>query len=134
MTAGTARAKVTPDLCLVDSHSAEQDCRRIQVDFRVELQVGTVTFPMRATEMCAAGITLEGDVRIDPGDKVQLRIAFPGRGDELQAAGVVTHINSGHINCEYWAANSYEQQFLNEFVQACARRQQLRKDGCAHQG
>ena len=133
MTAAAARAQVKQDLCLVDSHPAEHDCRRVKVDFRVHVQFGTLTFALRAVEMCAAGITLAGEMPLRKGDEVKLRIAFPGRGAELYAHGIITRSNSGQFGCEYWADNSYEQLFLNEFMQACARRLELRNNAaCEH--
>jgi len=82
--------------------------------------------------MCGAGMTLSGHLPASLGDQVQLQIAFPGRSKPMEASGIVRQINDGSIRCEYWAANSYEQQFLDSFVSACARRQELRKNGCEH--
>ena len=120
------------DLCLVDNHRREHDCRRVQVDFAVQLQLQQTSYVARAVEMCGAGMTLTGHVPAALGDTVELRIAFPGRSKPMEASGVVQQTNDGSIRCEYWAANSYEQQFLDSFVSACARRQELRKSACEH--
>lgn len=132
MTSGAGTAKARIDLCLVDNHSSERDCRRVRVDFAVQLQLQQTSYAARAAEMCAAGITLTGHVPAAVGDHVQLRIAFPGRSKPMEASGVVRQATDESIRCEYWAANSYEQQFLDSFVSACARRQELRKNGCEH--
>jgi hypothetical protein len=132
MTSGAATAMAKLDLCLVDNHRREHDCRRVQVDFPVQLQLQQTAYAARAVEMCAAGITLSGHLPASLGDQIELRIAFPGRSKPMEASGVVRQVNDGSIRCEYWAANSYEQQFLDSFVSACARRQELRKNGCEH--
>ena len=127
--AAPARSKA--DSCVVDLHPAEHDCRRIRVDFSVQLLLRDTTYTTEAIEMCGAGLTLSGNAPVIVGDEIQLRIGFPGR-KALEARGIVRHRHNGLIGCEFWAANSYEQQFLDSFVTACARRQDLRKNGCAH--
>jgi hypothetical protein len=126
-----AAAKAKTDLCVIDFHPAEHDCQRIRVDFTVHLQLRDSAYATQAVEMCGAGITLNGNAPVIVGDEVELRIDFPGRRT-LEANGLVRNKNNGAIHCEFWAANSYEQQFLDSFVTACAKRQELRKNGCAH--
>lgn len=131
--AAAATAKAKADSCVVDLHPAEHDCRRIRVDFTVQIQVRDTNYRTEAIEMCGAGITLSGKAPVTVGDAVQLHIDFPGRrGNHLEAKGVVRHMHNGTIGCEFWATSSYEQQFLDSFVTACARRQELRKNGCGH--
>jgi hypothetical protein len=131
--AAAATAKAKSDSCVVDLHPAEHDCRRVQVDFLVSILFGDTAYSTHAVEMCGAGLTLNGRVPAAVGEQVQLRIAFPGRSSNpLEARGVIRYKINGSIGCEFWAANSYEQQFLDGFVTACARRHELRKQGCGH--
>lgn len=133
MTSTAARLKPTPDLCIVDNHPAEHDCRRVRVDFYVEVRNGQWTSSTQALEMCGAGIKLQGPVPAKPGDNVQLRIFFPGRRIPLEGKGTVRSNGGETFQCEYWALNSYEQEFIDSFVTACRRRQELRQTGCEHQ-
>jgi hypothetical protein len=126
-----ATAKAKSDSCVVDLHPPEHDCRRIRVDFAVQLQLRDANYQTDAVEMCGAGIALSGKAPVIVGDEVKLRIGFPGR-EPLDAHAIVRHMHNGTIGCEFWATNSYEQQFLDSFVTACARRQELRKNSCAH--
>jgi hypothetical protein len=133
MSAASAKLIPQPKWCLVDQQPAEHDCKRVTVDFAVRLQLRDLNYPMRAVQMCGAGITLSGQVPAAINDNVQLTIAFPGRRHPLLATGRVVRVTGAELGCEYWATNSYEQQFLDAFVQACARRQELRKSGpCDH--
>jgi hypothetical protein len=130
-----ASAKPSPELklCIVDQRAAEHDCKRVTVDFAVRLQLRSTSYPMRAVQMCGAGITLSGQVPAALNEKVELTIAFPGRRHPLLATGRVVSVTGAELGCEYWATDAYEQQFLDAFVQACARRQELRKSGpCEH--
>lgn len=133
MSAVAAKPSPEPKLCLVDQHPAEHDCKRVTVDFAVRLQLRNLSYPMRATQMCGAGITLSGQVPAALNDKVELTIAFPGRRDPLLASGRVVRVTGAELGCEFWAVHAYEQQFLDAFVHACARRTELRKSGpCEH--
>jgi hypothetical protein len=128
----TAPAK-TKELCIVDYHPAEPDCRRIQVDFRVLLEIGTLVYAARAVDMCGAGLRMASDAPVQPGDSIRLRMSFPGISQEVSATARVNLSADGVIGCEFWAANGYQQQFVDAFVQACARRQQLRSaTPCGH--
>jgi hypothetical protein len=133
MSAASAKPTPEPKLCLVDQHPAEHDCKRVTVDFAVRLQLRNISYPLRAVQMCGAGITLSGQVPAAMNDKVDLTIAFPGRRHPLLAIGKVVRATGAELGCEFWALNAYEQQFLDAFVEACARRQELRKtDPCDH--
>jgi hypothetical protein len=60
-------------------------------------------------------------------------MAFPGITQEVTATATVNVSGNGVIGCEFWAANGYQQQFVDAFVSACARRQQLRSaTPCSH--
>lgn len=121
------------ELCIVDFHPAEQDCRRIQVDFRVLVEIGTLVYAARAVEMCGAGLRMASEAPVKPGDRIRLRMSFPGISQEVSATARVNLVTGGVIGCEFWATNGYQQQFVDAFVQACARRNELRSVApCSH--